>query len=334
MLTSTDHPPRQIILDTDPGGDDIFALLWLQSLMCQGHADLIAVTTTVGNVGGDRTFASASQVLRLGNLPHIEVGRGVAPPDHEIADAAHIHGTDGMGNLSTTLAPPTHDYSTARGSDDIIIDHLQTHPGQITLIAIGPLTNLAAAETKVPGILKQAKEIVIMGGAFHCRGNVTSHAEFNIHFNPTAAAIVFNSGADIVVLPMDVSTQLVFTAEMAQMAVRSDPTSPLATFLTQLCAFMTNTSLGYRETDGVRGFLVHDAATVAYLFYPETLMLRRAWVQVETQGTWTQGQTLIDRRHRPTLATNAWVALQVEAIALFTSFVEDLNTLNQHLSRI
>lgn len=324
---------RKIILDTDPGGDDIFALLWIQSLLHQGRVELVAVTTAAGNVAAPRTFASASQILGLGTMSHITVGRGVTVTTHETEDASHIHGSDGMGNLSRTLAPPSHPYDMAPFSDDLIIDRLQTYPGEITLIAIGPLTNLAAAEAKHPGILQLAKEIVVMGGAMHCRGNITSHAEFNIWFNPTAAATVLNSRDDSVVIPMDVTTRLVFTPDMAQLATRAAPDSPLAVFIRQLCEFMVGTALGYRETDGARGFLVHDAATLAYLFYPETLLLRRSHLQIETQGSLTRGQTLIDRRHRPKAEANAWVAMQVDAQGLFTCFVEDLNYLVHHLAK-
>lgn len=319
-------------MDTDPGGDDIFALLWIQSLMQQGLADLVAVTTAEGNVAAARTFASASQVLGLGKLAHIPVGRGVSVTDYATEDASYIHGSDGMGNLSSTLAPPTHEYASASFSDDLIIEMLEAYPGEITLIAIGPLTNLAAAEGKSPGILQKAKEIVVMGGAMECRGNVTSHAEFNIWFNPTAAATVFNSRDDSVVIPMDVTTKLIFTPDLAQSATRASPDSPLATFIRQLCAFMVGTAMGYRETDGVQGFLVHDAATLAYLFYPETLLLRRSHLQIEPQGTFTRGQTLLDRRHKAKAEANAWVAMQVDVQGLFTSFVEDLNRLVAHLA--
>ena len=272
-------------------------------------------------------------MLELGNLSHVPVGRGVIAIAHETEDAAHIHGSDGMGNLSRTLPPPSHSYDEAPFSDELIIDALQADPGEITLIAIGPLTNLAAAETKRPGILQLAKEIVVMGGAMQCRGNITPHAEFNIWFNPTAAATVFHSRNDSVVIPMDVTTQLVFTPYMAQLATRSAIDSPLAIFIRQLCEFMVGTALSYRETNGTQGFLVHDAATLAYLFYPETLLLRRSHLEVETQGPLTRGQTLIDRRHRAKTEANAWVAMQVEVQGVFTNLVEDLNHLVNYLAK-
>jgi purine nucleosidase len=323
----------KIILDTDPGGDDIFAFLWLQSLAKQGLAEIVAVTTTAGNVSAQKTFSSACQILELGGFSQVEVGRG-ASDSEPIEDATHIHGSDGMGNLSTTLPNPTRDYETARNSDEILIEKLNAQPGAMTLVAIGPLTNLAAAEKKSPGILQKAKEIVIMGGAFFCPGNVTPQAEFNIWFDPKAARVVLESRTDLVILPLDVTRHLVLTREMVGAISLSCPqgvaqTNPdtLAKLIVNLSEFMIKTALSYRETSGISGFLVHDAATLSYLFYPEMLMLRRAKVWVETRGEWTRGQTTIDQRNGAKQSANAWVALQVDQPKFFMSFVEDLKRL-------
>ncbi len=325
MIPSIGIP--KIILDTDPGGDDIFAFLWVQSLVKQGLAELIAITATAGNVSASKTFSNASQILNLVGAPTIEVGRGVPLNSNPNEDAAHIHGNDGMGNLSKTLPPPTHNYEIARYSDEILIDKLNAMPGEITLVAIGPLTNLAAAEKKSPGILKKAKEVVIMGGAFFCPGNVTPHAEFNIWFNSEAADLVLTSRDDLVLMPLDITRSLIFTREMAQAVNSVSSEDDQSKFMNHLCEFMTKTAIGYRETNGVQGFLVHDAATIGYLFYPETLLMSRARVYVETKGKWTRGQTLIDRRNQAKQSANAWVALQVDSIGFFTRFIEDLRTL-------
>lgn len=316
----------KIILDTDPGGDDIFALFWLQSLVKQGRAELIAVTTAGGNVSVGKTFSSASRILSLGGLPNVELGRGVAikyPAD----DAAHIHGSDGMGNLSSQLPKPTHHYEAARYSDDLLIERLNAMPGEITVIAIAPLTNLAAAEKKSPGILTKAKEIIIMGGAFTCPGNVTSQAEFNLWFDPEAAEIVLSSRCDLVMTSLDITRKLIFTREMAQSIAQTNSKSELARFLLNLCEFMISTALQYRETNGVSGFLVHDAATLGYLFYPETMLWKRAKVQIETRGEWTCGQTLIDDRNLAKQPANAWVATAIDTTRFFTNLIEDLKTL-------
>ncbi|WP_017720537.1 nucleoside hydrolase [Kamptonema formosum] len=317
----------KIILDTDPGGDDILALLWLLSLVKQGHAELVAVTSTYGNVDGKLTFSSASQILNLVGLPQIKLGRGVPLKTENVEDASYIHGADGMGNLSHTLPKPTHNFEKAEYSDDIIIKELNADPGEITILAIGPLTNLAAAEAKSPGILKKAKEIIIMGGAFFYSGNVTPHAEFNIWFNPEAAQAVFDSRDDIVVMPVDVTHQLIFTRDIAEKITQENPNSQLSQFLRALCEFLIGTALGYRQTLGVPGFLVHDAATLGYLFYPETLMLKRAKVQVETKGELARGLTSIDTRSGVKTGANAWVALQIERDKFFSCLIEDVKCL-------
>ncbi|MEO0409005.1 MAG: nucleoside hydrolase [Cyanobacteria bacterium P01_A01_bin.135] len=317
--------PTKLILDTDPGGDDAVALLWLLSLVKQGIAELVAVTTAQGNVAAQQTFINSSRLLALAGFSHIPVGRGALPPGLG-DDAAHIHGGDGMGNLSPSLPAATHDYAIAPPSEDLLIEQLAAAPGEITLVAIGPLTNLAAAEAKQPGILRAAKEIVVMGGAFG-PGNVTPMAEFNIWFNPPAAQTVFDCCDNVVLLPLDVTRQLQFTEAIGQRLLQRSPDNALAQFVQKLCQFMTTTALQYREVAGTPGFLVHDAITIAYLFYPNTLTLQRACLQVETQGQWTAGQTVMDRRQGSQPGANTWVAVQADTANILASLVEDLTVL-------
>jgi inosine-uridine nucleoside N-ribohydrolase len=208
-----------------------------------------------------------------------------------------------------------------------LIEKLQAAPGEITIVAIGPLTNLAAAERKAPGVLSLAKEIVIMGGAFLHYGNVTPEAEFNIAYDPEAAQVVFERCHHLVVIPLDVTQKLVFTPALASQISAVKPESLIAQFVVNLCQFMVNTALAFGETEGASGFLVHDAATLAYLFHPETLLFRRAQVQIETKGEWTRGKTLFDQRHTAKAGANAWVALEVDAINLLAVMVEDLKRL-------
>ncbi|AFZ00796.1 nucleoside hydrolase [Calothrix sp. PCC 6303] len=318
----------KIILDTDPGGDDIFALLWLQSLVRQNLAEIVAITTAQGNVEAEVTFACASQVMGLLGLESsIPLGKGVICQQLEIGDAAYIHGNDGMGGLSGTLPKSQHNFEIAPAADEVIIEQLSASPGQITIIAIAPLTNLAAAEEKCPGILKLAKEIIIMGGAFQVPGNVTANAEFNIGFNPEAAEIVFQSRTDIVVLPLDITNKLIFTPEMAVELTKEQQNHSISKFVMALTEFMTKTSLVYRQTEGKNGFLIHDAATIAYLFYPETLLLQRGNVEIELNGKLTKGQTFLDHRHFPKSQSNSWVALEVDNYNLLACFIEDLKHL-------
>ncbi|HEY9642316.1 MAG TPA: nucleoside hydrolase, partial [Coleofasciculaceae cyanobacterium] len=172
----------KIILDTDPGGDDSFAFLWLMSLAKRELAEIVAVTSVDGNVHARLTFAGSCKLLKLCGFDAVEVGRGLigGSESDDVEDAGAIHGADGMGNLSHTLPDSDQSYESARYSDDLLIEKLKERPGEITIIAIGPLTNLAAAERKLPGVLNLAKEILVMGGAFQVPGNITPAAEFNI----------------------------------------------------------------------------------------------------------------------------------------------------------
>jgi inosine-uridine nucleoside N-ribohydrolase len=318
--------PRKILFDTDPGGDDTLALLWLQSLTKQGYAEIVAVTTVAGNVDGKQTFSNASRILALGGFENVGVGRTAAVVQQNV-DAAHVHGSDGMGNLSRTLPEAPHRFGEAPSAAEIIVEELRARPGEITLVAVGPLTNLAAAERQCPGILSKARELVIMGGAFRHGGNITPQAEFNIYCDPEAAETVFSSSDSVVVLPLDVTTRITFTGEHAETIRKTAANRAIADFIVNLTRFMTKTTMSFRETEGVPGFHVHDAATLAYLFYPETLLLRRGKVRVETRGQWTRGQTVLDERHGTKTEANAWVALEVDSSDLLSILSEDLKLL-------
>lgn len=318
--------PRPVILDTDPGGDDTVALIWLMALQRRGYIDLRAITTVGGNVSAEQTFSNASQLLALLNQSHLTLGYGrttaTSPSPSQKSDASYIHGADGLGNLSTHLPPATHHHAIAPDSADVLINQLSTHPHQITLIAIGPLSNLAIAEQRHPGILRLAQEIVIMGGALN-GGNVTSTAEFNIWFDPDAAHTVFTSGAPLVLFPLDVTRRLVFTIQMVETQLKRSP-PPLTHFLAELCHYLSKTAQTYRETNGQPGFLVHDAATIAYLGYPGLFTFQRAHIHIETQGILTCGQTVYDQRLTPQTMPNAWVAGHVDCDRFFTCLLDDL----------
>ncbi|MBR8832272.1 MAG: Pyrimidine-specific ribonucleoside hydrolase RihB [Chroococcopsis gigantea SAG 12.99] len=323
----------KIILDTDPGGDDAFALLWLLSMVKKGLAELLAVTTVDGNVGPEITFVGACKLLRLTGFSQIKVARGViGGSQFNETDAAFLHGVDGMGNLTNTLEPCHLDYEAADYGDDVIISTLSQYPHEVTIIAIGPLTNLAAAERKSPGILKKAKEIIIMGGAFCVPGNVTPEAEFNIVYDVEAAKTVFSSRDDLIVIPLDITCNLIFTPAMAIAICKSHAQTPLGKFILSLVDFMTENSLAWRETGSQTGFLVHDAATLAYLYYPENLKFRRGYITVETGGEFTKGKTLLDNRRKTKIGANAWIAIEVDAVNLQGAMSEDLKFLISNLS--
>lgn len=327
--TDNGQDKLKILIDTDPGVDDAFALFWLMSLAKQGFAEIDSVTTIGGNVIPQKTFLNASKTLTLGGFEQVEIARA-ARPDYKClgAGSEEIFGDDGLGGLAAELPESPHNYDEARKADDMIIEKLNAAPGEITIVSIGPLTNLAAAEEKSPGILAKAKEVVIMGGVFDYHGNVTSHAEFNIHCDPNSAQTVFESRDDTIIFPLDSSHQILVTEEQGNSILEANPTSKIAQFIKKFNDFMTLSTLSSRDSEGVRGFLVHDASALVYLFYPETLIhARRAKVNVETQGKFSVGQTLIDNRHFAKPGANAWVILDVDEVNVLAVLIEDLTRL-------
>ncbi|OUL33238.1 nucleoside hydrolase [Nostoc sp. 106C] len=190
----------KIILDSDFGGDDFLSFLWLLSLVKQGLAELIAVTAADVNVTASRKFSVATKILRLFGFQNIEVGQSVAAARKAVEDNAHINEVNRVEHLSYTLPYTAAFCEESPYSDEIIISKLNAAPGEITLVAIGPLINLAAAETKHPGILKKAKELFVLAEAFQCLKNPSVHTNSNCWFNPETSQIVFDSRDDIMLL--------------------------------------------------------------------------------------------------------------------------------------
>src|SRR6266516_7784143 len=193
--------PRKVLLDCDPGIDDALAI----AFAC-GHPglDMRGVTTVAGNVGLAQTTANALSVLEFAGRPGVPVAAGspvplLRPP----IDARHVHGESGLGRASL---PPPQARPLDVGATDLIIDTIGASPGEITLVATGPLTNLALAVRRQPALARQVADFVIMGGSA-ARGNVTPAAEFNIAADPEAAAIVFGAGWSVTMVGLDVTLQ-------------------------------------------------------------------------------------------------------------------------------
>lgn len=336
--------PIPIIVDTDPGTDDLFALLWLAALQRAGACKLLAVTTCEGNVGCEQTYVNAVRALPLMGLGNIPIGKG-RPTGKE---TAAFHGADGLAGLSKMLpeAPTSaHSYADADFSVDLLVQQLLSHePRTVTVIAIGPCTNLAAAEKQSPGILARARQIVIMGGAVAVGGNITALSEFNAWFDPAALEETLNCGAEVMVLPLDVTTDIQFQrhhfkevqlhlnnhiSQLDTNAVVSKDTESLLAFVSAVLEVQLKTGLTYRVAGGKESMLVHDGATIVGIFYPECLRFQRAHLYVDTgEVVQRHGHTYTDNRHtamRP--LANAYVACAVEGPAAIAYMIEDLKSL-------
>jgi purine nucleosidase len=268
-----------IILDCDPGIDDALAIAF-----AHGHPgiDLLGITTVAGNAGLAQTTMNALAVCEFIGAARTPVTAGsVGPLLRPALDARHVHGEGGLGGA--TLRPPAAG-PAAGHAVDYLIETIGAARGDITLVATGPLTNIALALRLEPRLADWAREIVIMGGSAG-RGNTTPAAEYNMWADPEAAAVVFRAGWSVVMLGLDVTLR---TGANAAVRERMRELGPLGAEL------LVPALEQYRSVHEPAGPAVHDVCTVAWIAQPALFGLVPALVQVETAGQLTSGMTVTD----------------------------------------
>lgn len=267
---------RPLLLDCDPGIDDALALALIAG---SPSIDLVGVTTVAGNVPLSQTTGNALALrdfLRLDGTPvHAGADRALLRDQRH---AAHIHGADGLAGVD--LPPPTGTLAAGHAVD-FIIATLRARPGEVTLCAVGPLTNVALAVRLEPRIVEWARDLVIMGGSYTL-GNAGPAAEFNIRTDPEAAAIVFGAGWTVTQVPLDTTRTARVTPAVLD---RMRPLGRLADLLVPCCQF-------YGQTTGEDGPALHDACAVAHVIDPSLLRLLPAQVEIETAGRLSSGMTV------------------------------------------
>ena len=298
--------PARVILDCDPGIDDALAIVFA----C-GHPglDLAGVTTVSGNVDLDKVTGNALSVLELAGCPEVPVVAGSAQPLlRPVADARHVHGESGLG--AATL-PPARTGPVSGHAADFLIEQIGAAPGEMTLVATGPLTNIALAVRREPRLAGWVRDFVIMGGSAG-RGNVTPAAEFNIWADPEAAAITFSAGWRVSMVGLDVTLQALATPAVQD---RMRPLGRLAAdlLLPGLLGYQEEASTGDPTASGPA---VHDVLALALVAEPGLFGGRPARVEVETAGRWTAGMTVTDFT-APAHTRNALVAMSIDVPAFW-----------------
>jgi purine nucleosidase len=271
--------PTKIILDCDPGIDDALAIAF-----AHGHPgiELAGITTVAGNVGLAKTTANALAVCEFIGAAGTPVTAGCAGPLLRPAlDARQVHGDSGLGGA---VLPPAEASAAPGHAIDYIVDTVRADPGEITLVATGPLTNIALAVRKEPRLADWVREFVIMGGSSG-RGNVTPAAEYNIWADPEAAAAVFRAGWTVIMLGLDVTMRTGATEAVLRRM------SGLGTLGTGL---LLPALEQYRSVSEPGGPPVHDVCAVAWVAEPNLFGLVPARVQVEVTGQFTAGMTVTD----------------------------------------
>ncbi|MGY4721448.1 nucleoside hydrolase [Naumannella huperziae] len=297
-----DRPPRKIILDCDPGHDDAIALALAHG---SPAIDLLAVTTVAGNQTLAKVTRNARAIAATFGLTGVRIAAGADRPlVGELIVAPDIHGETGLDGPA--LAEPT-DPLDARHAAELIIDTVLAHqPGEVSLVPVGPLTNIALAARLEPRITERVDEVVLMGGAVG-PGNRTPVAEFNIWADPEAAHIVFGAPWRVTMIGLDVTHRALATPQVRE-RIRALGSGP-ARFVEEMLAFYGG---AYRTHQGFSAPPVHDPCAVAYLIDPTMITTRRAPITVELAGAATRGMTVVDLRG-PTPAGRHRVALDLDA---------------------
>ncbi len=308
--------PRKIIIDTDPGQDDAVAILL--ALASPDEVDVLGVVAVAGNVPLNLTQKNARIVCELAGRPDVRVFAGCDQPlSRKLVTAEHVHGKTGLDGPQ--LPEPNMPLQEQHGVDFIIQTLRNEEPGTVTLVPIGPLTNIAQAFQQAPDIVDRVQEIVLMGGAYFEVGNSTPAAEFNIYVDPEAADIVFKSGVHVVVMPLDVTHDALVTKH------RNDAFRALDSKVGHAVAEMTDFFERFDiEKYGSEGAPLHDPCVTAYLIRPELFSGRHINVQIETQSELTMGMTVADWWRVTDHPPNAMFIGEIDAEGFFALLTERL----------
>ncbi len=312
-------PPKRILIDTDPGIDDSLAILLA---LASPELKLEGVSVVHGNCSVDHALANALGVLQLGGAPEVHVAQGFSLPLVQPSLLApETHGNAGIGYATL---PPTDSKPVAQHSVDFLIDQILSAPGEITLVCIGPLTNVAVAIRKEPRLIQAVKEVIIMGGAIRHQGNTTPLAEFNVYVDPHAAHMVYHSGMPITLVPLDVTYQCALTHADVE-RLQKIP-SPITTFVADSTRFYMEYHDSYQK---IEGCIINDPLALALAFAPELCDYEEHYVDVDISGGVSMGKTFADFYHATNQPANMRTALGVRARDFLNLFVQRIEAFSK-----
>ena len=283
VLPACAQTPQRVIIDTDPGTDDALAMLLALN---SPELKVEAFTVVPGNVVAKQGLDNALKLISLANRCDIPVAAGAQNPlMQKTYTALYWHGKNGLADIEL---PPSKCKADPRFGPDLIIDLVHKYPHEITLIPVGPLTNIALAVSKDPSIVKLVKNIVIMGGSLN-GGNVDGAAEANIYGDPEAAQIVFNAGWMVTMVGSDVGERTLMNRKhLAELESGHGAQNDLAT---KIARFYIERS----EKNGWDGAAMYDPLAVGAVIDPTLVKLKDMHVDVETRGEFTRGETVANR---------------------------------------
>lgn len=306
---------KHLIIDTDPGIDDVLALMFT---LRNPEVNVLGITTVSGNVTVDVATPNALRTLELLERTDIPVARGASLPlSRDQVTAEWVHGKDGIANLNL----PVPSLKPVRQSAvEWMSETLRNAEVPVTVVALGPLTNLGLLRIQDPEAFGKIEGIVFMGGAAACPGNTTPRAEFNIYADPDAAKLVLSSGVPLTMVGLDVTMKTILREDHIKV-LEICRGSAAAQFAAKLCRAAMNGIIRRLE---LKGIALHDPLAVGAAVDPSIVTAPEYHVEVETRGELTLGETIVDFRPWSDAKPNAKVALEVDADKFIKWFLKTL----------
>lgn len=311
--------PRKVIIDCDMGTDDTVALCML---LFDERLEVLGVTAVAGCVDSEqanRNLQAILTVLDPARYPRI----GLASPveDGPPVDTQFLYGHDGLGNADFESSVR----QNAPTSDKLIIDAVRRHPDEVTIVCLGPLTNLARAIRREPQIAPMIDRVVMMGGSLTASGNITPAAEFNFYFDPKSAREVLAARTTNLVVPLDVAKSVKFGMGILR-DVPGD-SSRVGELLRQILPF---TFRAHRQQLGLESITLNDAVGALAVLEPDLFDFQPMAADVEIEGGLTRGVLVLDRRERPEWRHNIDIAVSIRETA--SQYIVDQLTMAGHKS--
>lgn len=305
----------KVILDVDTGIDDALGIMLAVK---SGRFDVLGITTVNGNVSLEQATENTGKVLQLlGVEEQISVIKGAAKPLVRSSYFEHrVHGADGIGGALTDMR--VHIPPAAGFGPDFIVEQVRQHPGEVTLLMTGPLTNLALAVLKYPQLTSEVKEVIVMGGVVKGFGNVTPTAEYNMYVDPEAAKVVMHAGFPrLTLVGLDVTRQALLSEEHIDQL----GDTPIGRYVRQSTAAYRQR---YFERNGVRACALHDPLAIGVALQRELVTIIPYYVDVETRSELCDGQTVCDFQNRLNKEANVLVCTEVDAEGFLQLFIDAL----------
>ncbi len=305
---------KKVILDVDPGLDDAVALC---IALFDPRLEVVAVTAVGGNVPPHLATRNVQAIIEQLDPPRWPRIGAASPPDHGLpVDGRFMHGIDGLGGCNFEVA----ELRTPHPSEKLICDEIRAAPESVTLVALGPLTNVARAFQRDPELPYLVNRVIMMGGTVSGPGNITPAAEFNVFCDPESARTVFRSASTKTLVPLDVTNRILLSFDLLNQL--PDESQRVGAFLRKV---LPPAFRAYHQEVGIEGIHLHDTVALTSLLEPDLFDSKEMAGDVETTGDLTRGATVFDRRRRPAWRQNMEVAFDIDAPRVIESIIRNLN---------